>query len=143
MMIKSYRGKLEDGGQDKIHLGTPNGKMGYRIVKFQLMPAQPGENNNEHTVKIYKTKQTTIDNTVDFTDNKLIAAAYLQEYLQGTNPSPITVMFDQEIFNQDIYVTAVDTNSTYAINYYIELEQVKLNESEALVSIVKNLRMEQ
>ena len=36
-MIKSYRGLIADGAQDRIPLHTNDGKTGYKIVKFQIM----------------------------------------------------------------------------------------------------------
>ena len=43
-------------------------------------------------------------------------------------------------YNQDIYVTAVDTESSSATNYYIELETVKLDLSESTVASLKDIR---
>jgi hypothetical protein len=141
-MIKSYRGLLVDGGQDTIPLHTTDGKTGYRITKFQIINSEPGDFHMEHTVKIYKTEQLTVDNTVNFSDNSLLAAAFLvgnaNEYSTGE-----FIIFDKEIFNQDIYVTHMDTTGANLCNYYIELEQIKLSEVEALVAIVKDLREEQ
>ena len=34
----SYKGQLPVGEQDRIRLKTNNGKVGYKISKFQLMP---------------------------------------------------------------------------------------------------------
>ena len=39
-MIKSFRGKLADGGQDTIRLGTNKGLTGYRIIKFQVIASE-------------------------------------------------------------------------------------------------------
>jgi len=141
-MIKSYRGKMADGSQEHIRLGTPQGKMGYRIVKFQCM--QDGFGNSEMVIKIYKVKQTAVSNEIDFSDSSLLAACMISGSSSGeAYPEDVSVIFDTELFNQDIYVTAAASSSADPTNYYIELEQVKLSEQEALVSIVKNLRIEQ
>ena len=66
MPIKTFRGLMADGAQDTIVLHTNDGSMGYKIVKFQLFPSEPGEHYNEGTVKIYKVSPSNIDNTVDF-----------------------------------------------------------------------------
>jgi len=144
-MIKSYRGILDDEGQDRIRLGTPQGKMGYKISKFQLMVTAPGSTTQQSVVKIYKTKQSTIDGTVDFSNDSLLGVGYQGDATGDINNALPTnaVIFDNEIFNQDLYVTHKDVDVGKACNYYIELEQVKLNENEALVAIVKNLRIEQ
>jgi len=143
MPIKSFRGKLADGDQQTIVLHTNDGSVGYRIVKFQIMMEQPGNTSQESLVKIYKVQQTkpipVINATVDFSDNTLLAAAF-----QDTNVHPSEVIiFDNEIFNQDIYVTFTDNaagTGTDDVNYYIELEQVKLDLNENTVATLKDIR---
>ena len=49
-----------------------------------------------------------------------------------------TIIFDQEIFNQDIYITCASTDG--AINYYIELEVMDLALDEATVATLKDVR---
>ena len=142
-MIKSYRGLIADGGQDTINLHTNDGKTGYKIVKMQLIGEQPGTTNIEATVKVFSVPQTTVTNNIDFSDNTLLAAGH---HAKGNNTSEVVsdiVVFDNITFNQDIYVTAIDTQAFEPVIYYIELEQVKLTEDQALVAIVKNLRNEQ
>jgi len=48
-------------------------------------------------------------------------------------------VFDNEIFNQDIYITHQDLQNQ-PINYYIELEQMDLALDEAIVATLKNIR---
>ena len=142
-MIKSYRGLLADGGQERIRLSTPQGKIGYRIIKFQVMAPSSSE-NVESAIKIYKVEQTTINDDVDFSDSTLLAASIIsQSNTSQTQAVDRAVIFDTEIFNQDIYITTSGGDYNSPLNFYIELEQVKLSEQEALVSIVKNLRTEQ
>ena len=139
----SYRGLLADGGQDIINLHTNDGKTGYKVIKFELIPPAPGVSNGENVVKMYKVEQTTIDGLIDFNDLALLAAGYYTAESSSYSDNE-TIIFDNEIFNQDIYITNTDArvNGT-AINYYIELEQIDLTEDQALVAIVKNLRNEQ
>ncbi len=42
MPIKTYKGQLPMGEQEKIHLSTNNGMMGYKIKKFQVISKTPG-----------------------------------------------------------------------------------------------------
>jgi hypothetical protein len=139
--ILSYRGLLADGGQDTILLSTKKGEVGYRIIKFQCIQAEPGELSVEQTVKIYKVSQSTINNTVDFSDNTLLGVALWHKSSgDAYNPSE-TIIFDQEIFNQDIFVTSSDVGgSTAACNYYMELEVIKLSEDQAMVATLKDIR---
>jgi len=138
-MIKTFRGKLADGGQDTILLHTNTGSIGYRIKKFQVMPTT--DNDIESTMKIYKIKQSSITSDIDFSDNTLLGAAfYTQEGSAQGYPEDMTVIFDNEIFNQDIYVTLKGHNYTAPLNYYIELEQMKLDINENTVATLKDIR---
>jgi len=140
-MIKTFRGKLADGAQDTIVLHTIDGSVGYRIVKFEQFPEQPGVVTQESIMKIYKIKQTTVDALINFEDNTLLAAAF---YAEGHSTSDSVtdgiVSFDFEIFNQDIYITHSEVNAGNAMNYYLELEQIKLNLNESTVATLKDIR---
>ena len=43
-MKKTFRGQLAEDDVEKIRLSTNNGLTGYRIVKFELLPADPRAN---------------------------------------------------------------------------------------------------
>jgi len=139
-MIKSFRGQIVDGGQDIIVLHTNDGSTGYKIVRFELFPQEPGETQHEHVMKIYKVEQTTVDNTINFSDNTLLGAAFLQDGSGAENLTGLIVTFDREIFNQDIYITHVETVGSEPCNYYIELEQIKLDLNANTVATLKNLK---
>ena len=107
------------------------------------MPEKPGGADNESTVKIYKVEQTisSIDAVVDFNDPTLIAVATISNQTsQRFYPVTSEVIFDNEIFNQDIYVTHEDQNGSAAVNYYIELEQIKLDLAENTLATLKDIR---
>ena len=143
-MIKTFRGRLADtspGNQERIKLSTIKGTVGYKIVKLQLMHDQPGLQKVESTVKVYKTEQTTIDNDVNFADTDLLAAIYMAESedISSTAISNV-VIFDREIFNQDIYLTHQDTQGARDVNYYIELEVIPLSDQAAEYTTIKDIR---
>jgi len=145
-MIKSYRGKLADGGQIKLNLHTNDGKTGYRVVKFQTISEQgsAGGNAGEHYTKIWSVKQATVSTTtadINFDDPTLVSVNWSPN--NAERPFATSIIFDNMILNQDIYVTHTDALGTQANNFYIELEQIDLTEDQALVAIVKNLRNEQ
>tara|TARA_R100000664_G_scaffold25615_1_gene35631 strand:+ start:162 stop:638 length:477 start_codon:yes stop_codon:yes gene_type:complete len=149
MPIKSFRGKLattvsgssRTGSQNTISLHTNNGSTGYRIVKFDIMSANPGAGTGEHIVKIFTIEQTTVSGTIDFSDQTLLAAATLKTNSSTGNPETIQqVIFDNMKFNQDIYITAIDINDSNTINYYIELEQIKLDLNQNTVATLKDIR---
>jgi len=150
MVVKSYRGLLADGGEEKIRLGTPDGRTGYRIIKFEVMTKTPGQvDHAEHIVKIYKAEQSTevggpgIDGTVNFSDLDLLGAAATFNRTDASAYYPTThIIFENEIFNQDIFITHFEAINAIPCNYYIELEVIKLSTAQAEVLIVKDLRRE-
>jgi hypothetical protein len=142
MPVRSFRGQLADEQQDTIHLHTRDGSMGYRIVKFQVMGPDASE-TAEAAIKIYKVKQDTITGDIDFSDNTLLAAAIYQQNSTGQNyPIDAVAIFDNEIFNQDIYISQRGDAASAVINYYIELEQIKLDLNENTVATLKDIRNE-
>jgi len=139
-MIKTFRGLLADGGQDHIRLQTIKGKVGYRIAKFQIMPNNPGGTNPESVVMIWKEEQTSIIDTVDFTDASLLGVGYWSAPAVGAVVIDTEVIFDSEIFNQDIFVTHKDHNASVDCNYYIELEVIPLDDAGAEYTTLKDMR---
>ena len=141
MPIKTFRGLMADDTQDTVVLHTNNGATGYRIVKFQVIPKDIANKVAEHVVKIYKVPQTTVDGVIDFSSQTLLGAAFISNDTSAhAYPPQDSVIFDQEIFNQDIYVTHKDMATGEACNYYIELEQVKLDLNENTVATLKDIR---
>ena len=141
-MIKSYRGLIADDTIHTIPLHTNDGKTGYRIKKLQVMPES--DNSIEAILKIFTIPQTATSKTIDFTDNTLLGAVYFSmHHSSGSYPEDQTVVFDNMVFNQDIYITLKCANDIAPLNYYVELEQISLTDDQALVAIVKNLRNEQ
>tara|TARA_Y100000004_G_C8916542_1_gene413348 strand:+ start:985 stop:1419 length:435 start_codon:yes stop_codon:yes gene_type:complete len=130
--IKSFRGNLADGGQDRIYLSGDEPADGYRIAKFQAMPDQPGLAVGEHTLQIFKAEQASASNTVDFNEDDLIGVVSLSTH-SGNLLYNEVIIFDNEVFNQDIYITHVDNAASAGCNYYIELEQIKLSNGEQAV----------
>jgi len=136
--IISYKGMIASTGTERLRLKTNNGKVGYKITKFEIMPNN-SNNNFETTVKIYSTKQNQGDVFVDFSDSTLLAAAF-SGLISGGYAGSQTIIHDNVIFNQDIYVTAEDASGSQATNYYIELEAISLNDVEATMVTLQNLR---
>ena len=139
-MIKTFRGLLTDDAVDTIVLHTNDGSMGYRIVKFEIISKTPGQNDMEAYVTVSKVNFTPAT-TFDLSDNKVLAVAYWHQ--AGNLAYPDTdhkIVFDKEVFNQDIYIGYNDTQSNDGMNYYLELEQVKLDLSENTVATLKDIR---
>tara|TARA_R100001530_G_scaffold12400_1_gene11662 strand:+ start:77 stop:517 length:441 start_codon:yes stop_codon:yes gene_type:complete len=141
MPIKTFRGQIAHNTEDTIVLHTNNGSTGYKIIKFEVMPADVADAGGEHLCKIYSLSGTTIDNSVDFSDQTLLAAAIANNsssvHIYGLN---FVSIFDNRIVNQDIYVTHWDNDSGRALNYYIEMEQIKLDLNQNTVATLKDIR---
>ena len=138
-MIKTFRGQLADGGQERIRLSTIKGKVGYRIVKFQMIGKDSHE-NIESTMKIYMDEQSTIDDDINFTDNTLLAAGILLFPLHSSNTAAQAIVFDSVVFNQDIYITLSGHGYQTAVNYYLELEVIPLDDAGAEYTTLKDMR---
>jgi hypothetical protein len=137
MPIKSFRGQLANDGTDTISLHTNNGSTGYKIVKLQIIDGAPGTLNCENLLQIHKINKT-VDGTVDFSDNTLLGVAFRSpQYSSGMG----NIIFDNEVFNQDIYLFHKDiSGNAAACNYYIELEVMKLALDENTVATLKDIR---
>jgi len=132
---------MVDEGQDKINLHTGDGSTGYRIVKFEMAANSPGSQSQESVMQIFKVLQTTITSVVDYSDPTLLGNGYYSDSSSGTQGTgKYITIFDQEIFNQDIYITHVDVNGVAPCNYYLELEQIKLSDNENTVATLKDIR---
>jgi hypothetical protein len=139
MVVKTFRGMLADGGQDRIKLSTIKGKVGYRIIKFQVMPNNLNS-SGEACMKIFKSEQSSATFLFDFTDTDLLAAAYYTVNVSADSyPEDHHVIFDNQIVNQDIYITHKN-NDNVSMNYYIELEVIPLDDKGAEYTTVKDLR---
>lgn len=146
MVVKTFRGSIADGGQERLSLSTIKGKVGYQIRLFSLFPSRPGHGaDTESTVQIWKEEQSAPSLsavTVDFTDASLLAACYLNEATGAANPAgPLIIFFDNEIVNQDIYVTHTETGNAEPVNYYLELEVINLASDEATVATLKDIKL--
>ena len=141
MPIKSFRGKIADQGIETVPLHTNDGSTGYRIKKFEIMPPNMASTRLECTVKIFTVPQTTATADVNFSDQTLLAAAYIENYEEFTGGSSnLVIVFDSITFNQDIHITNFDGSTGEAMNYHIELEQVSLDLNENTVATLKDIR---
>ena len=141
MVVKTFRGLLADGGQDHIRLGTNKGKVGYRIVKLDIITPAPGTASAEHVVKLFNSFQSTIDALINFSDSDLLACAITHDYTSAHQKGWLQhIIFDNEIFNQDIYVTHSEASGSSSVNYYIELEVIPLTDHAAEYATLKDIR---
>ena len=142
MVVKTFRGLLADGGQDRIRLSTNKGKVGYRIVKLQVIGDEPGgATGYECIVKLWKSEQATIDAVINFTDSDLLSVGTWSSSSDTKSyPDDMIVIFDREIFNQDIYITHSEIAGSASCNYYFELEVIPLTDQGAEYTTLKDIR---
>ena len=142
-MIKTFRGQVSnDEDKEFIRLSTNKGEIGYKILKFQVLPSNPEGATTESLITIWTTKAARDAQkgvgTINFSAPQLLAVVYWSSSSAGaTNPEDSTVIFDNVVVNQDIYITC---KSSGDMNYYLELEQFKLDLSEATVATLKDMR---
>lgn len=137
-MIRSFRGKIANDGLETIHLHTNTGTTGYRIVKMDVIGQEPMGTDQEAVLKIFSIPQTAATNTIDFSDNTLLAVAFYENDAATAFFGDKHIIFDNVKFNQDIYITC--KSSVGSINYYMELEVLKLDLTENTVATLKDIR---
>jgi len=139
-MIKTFRGLIANGAQDTINLHTNDGSTGYRIVKFQTIGKNLTGEANESVMQIWQSEPLAAVNKalVDFSSTILLAVAYWKSH--GDTLFSQSVIFDSQIVNQDIYITQASPDTSEPCNYYLELEQVKLDLNENTVATLQSIR---
>ena len=139
-MIKSFRGQLAHGDTQRIKLSTNDGMTGYILRKFDIICPIPGQTTCALVNEISTIEPPTPTGNVDFNNPTLVGVSYYEQRSDGNN-TVNHIIFDTMKFNQDIYVTNFDNDGNdIASNYYIELEQVKLDLNEATVATLKDMR---
>ena len=136
MSTKSFRGKLADGDILRIRLSSNKGLIGYKVRKFELFPAVQ-DSAKDSLVCLHSVKPDAATTSANFDSPTLLAAALM---FNGTYEIQTTVVFDNVKFNQDIFITNVDSIGANAMNFYLELEQMPLSLDEATVATLKDMR---
>mgnify|MGYP003629230037 FL=1 len=139
--LTNFRGAIAVNQQIKCRLSTNTGFKGYRVKKFQIISSTPGTGGSvEYVAKVYSTKVAGVTALVDFDDPTLIATVFYQDRANASSNTE-TIIIDTKVFNQDCFVTLADAEGgAIAGNFYLELEQVKLDSNEAAVATLTNLK---
>jgi len=142
MVVKTFKGQLADNAQDRIRLQTIKGKVGYRIVKFEVIGGNPTSHTQESVAMIWKTEQTApYSYTPNFTDSDFLGVGLWMATDATAYPATTKVIiFDRDIFNQDIYITHQDIQDAGQLNYYLELEIIPLDDAGAEYTTLKDMR---
>jgi hypothetical protein len=137
-MIKSFRGLLEPDTVTTIRLSTNDGLTGYKVNKFRAISYDPRSISNEAVLKLYTVPQATSGDKINFDDPTLLGVNFFVSNQANTYHAQEVIIFDNTKFNQDIYITCESTDGN--MNFYLELEQVKLAKDEAAVTTLKDMR---
>ena len=145
--VHSFRALLSDGGIDEINLERQNLNLAYRIVKFEIIPGDPTNNTSSAIMKIYKDEQSTATRTIDFSDPTLIGVAlWSHNSTLQTYPQDLNIIFDNELFSRNIFITLNNAAGNDSINYYLELEEVPVSASALMqlkLGVARKLNLEQ
>lgn len=125
--VHSFRGLLVDGGQNQISIEGSVGAIAWRITQFKIFP-QIMDTSRDSLVKIFREEQSSVNGETDFRNDELLAAALWTVSDRSGGPySDDGVIFDNQLFVRNIFVTHVDNIAATTMNYYIELEEVKVS----------------
>ena len=143
-MIKTFKGKMKNDTNKRIKLSTKEGLVGYKIVKFQTISTVPLSTESKSLAKVYATVGGTAEDTslLDFDSPTLLAVSlFTSSGSVQSYPEDMTVIIDNKTINQDIYITMRNTGSgNNDINFYLELEVIKLDLNEATVATLRDMR---
>lgn len=134
--ILYYKGLMTDGQQDTILLSTKKGEVGYRITRFDVITKNPMSGTTEAVVQVFSSVPDNIDATVDFSNTNFLGVAIQNDEEASLSTSIII----PKIFNQDIYITYKVQAGSDLCNYYLELEVIKLDEDQAMVATLSDIR---
>ena len=130
---------IENDTQHTIRLTTNNGLTGYRMNKLEVIG--PDANQTlEGVIKVYTREPAAVNDDIDFNDQSLIAAAIWKSTTSANNISGVQIVMEHTIVNQDIFVVYSVGAGSGNMNYYLELEQIKLDQGEAAVATLKDMR---
>jgi len=130
--VHSFRGLLADGGQRKIRIQGPVGAIAWRITKLEGFPNLPGTQDCESVLQIFREEQSAVSitiATVDFDNAETLAASFYVDAASGSAGPVLTTIMDNALFVRNIWITHTDTSGSQNMNYYIELEEVKVSKA--------------
>jgi len=140
-MRKGFRGQLAHEGQDTIRLSTNDGLTGYKIVKFELIGQKPATVSQESVVQVFTVDPNDTPNgEINLQNPLVLAVGYFENNNASADFGGMQIIFDTVKFNQDIFINHFEGGGTAPVNYYLELEQVKLAVDEAAVATLKDMR---
>ena len=121
-----------------LHNSTEPGQA-FKIRKLMVMPNDvDGSTSHECSVQVFSVNPGVARIDIDFSDDTLLGAVYYARSLQTAAPYVIdaastSIIFDNTLINQDIYITYNSGQSGQKINVYMELEELNISKGEQAV----------
>ena len=91
-------------------------------------------------MQFFSVKPSVASATINFDSPTLKGVALYITSTASNDLYQASEIIDQSVLNQDVYLTVVDGIGSESANYYVELEQVKLDTHEATVATLKDMR---
>jgi hypothetical protein len=148
MTIKTFKGKISsyvaasatETGKMRIRLSTNDGKTGYKIKKFQAIGTDVTGRNQESVLKLFSVDPGTPSGAIDLDSPTLLAVCFYEQSSSSSYFGDQVIIVDSKKINQDIWLTHDEASDDHDVNFYIELETFRLNENEATVATLKDMR---
>jgi len=125
--VHSFRGLLEDGGQNEINIEGSVGAVAWRITKFEGISEKPAAVDQESVIKIFREEQSSLDAEINFNEGELLGVVSFVELSATSSSGPTNIIFDNALFVRNIWVSHKDGSTGESANYYIELEEVTVS----------------
>ena len=143
--LRSMRGQFQVlGGAGRQQLLVEDGliNIGYRIVAFDVWPANMdgATNYNYNSILTMQTLGAPVE--MDASDNRQIGWSFAQNPAVaigpgtvGTGPMYQTFVDPDHVVVRDLFIQTSGTDSLY--NYLVILEKFDLTDDEAIINIIK------
>ena len=129
--VHSFRGLLADSEHHKIRIQGSVGAIAWRIIKFQTISNAPKSADHVGITKLWREEPTSAAitaATIDFNNAELLGCSLWREGNALTEVQTVTIIFDNALFVRNLWVSTVDADGSIGMNYYIELEEVKVSQ---------------
>ena len=145
--MHSFRGLLDGSSgaavEETISIEGSVGSIAWHIVKFDIIPQAFNTDLSEAVVQVWRESPGTAPFTIDFSNGNLLAAGLWTSNVTGQNyPFNKNIIFDNALFVRNIHVSHQCAQNS-SMNYYIELEEVKVSAAGmAQLSLAASRRMQ-
>ena len=127
-------GQISGNTNKKFHLWDGTFKSGYRIVEFITQDSEP-TTSTEH-MGVLGTKQRSVSASTDWSD--VTQLAWTQYQAPSANTHSETVIRDDNMVIEDLYLDVYATADNRVVNYKIVLEKYEFTDWTGAGILVEN-----